>query len=91
MQSIGTRRLLLVSAAGTSLFSLLLAFGLNMNQQALSLVGTIGFVLSFSMGLAPLPWAVLSEVLPSEARTAGGSIGVGVNWGTNFLMVGLRH
>lgn len=65
--------------------------GLNMGQKALSLVGTIGFVLSFSIGLAPLPWAVLSEVLPPEARTAGGSIGVGVNWATNFLMVSVQE
>ncbi len=34
-----------------------------------------------------MPWVVLSEVMPPEARTAGGSVGVSVNWLTNFAAV----
>ncbi len=32
-----------------------------------------------------MPWVVLSEVIPTQARTAGGSIGVCLNWLTNFV------
>lgn len=74
----------MLSAAGTTLSSALLIFGLNRHHQALSGIGIIAFVLSFSIGLAPMPWLVLSEVMPSHARTAGGSIGVCLNWLTNF-------
>jgi len=36
-----------------------------------------------------VPWVVLSEALPSEAQTAGGAVGVSVNWLTNFAAVSL--
>ncbi|KAI9637137.1 putative vacuolar membrane protein [Dioszegia hungarica] len=82
--SIGSKRILLTSALGTSLFSLLLAIGLNSSNQALSGTAVICFVISFSIGLAPIAWVVLSEVVPPEARTAVGSVAVGINWLTNF-------
>lgn len=47
----------------------------------------IAFVIFFSIGLAPVAWVVLGEVLPQEARTAAGSVGVSVNWLTNFAAV----
>lgn len=47
----------------------------------------IAFVVFFSIGLAPVAWVVLGEVLPQEARTAAGSVGVSVNWLTNFAAV----
>lgn len=91
MQSIGSKRILLTSALGTSLFSLLLAIGLNSSNQALSGTAVICFVISFSIGLAPIAWVVLSEVVPPEARTAVGSVAVGINWLTNFTAVSYAH
>jgi MFS family permease len=82
-----SRRTLLISATGTTLFSLLLALGLNTHSQSLAGCAVIGFVIAFSFGLAPVPWVVLSEVVPQEGRTAVGSVGVGVNWLTNLVLV----
>lgn len=86
-QSFGTKRMLLLSSTLTTLFSILLAIGLNQHLRALSGVSVIGFVISFSIGLAPMAWVVLSEVMPREGRTAGGSVAVSVNWLTNFAAV----
>jgi hypothetical protein len=72
---------------GTSLFALLLGIGLNAENQALSGTAVISFVILFSCGLAPIPWVVLSEVVPPEARTAVGSVAVSINWLTNFTAV----
>ncbi|ORY27082.1 putative vacuolar membrane protein [Naematelia encephala] len=84
--SFGSRRLLITSAMGTAISSILLAIGLNTHAQALSGVGVVAFVLSFSIGLAPMAWVVLSEVMPPKARTSGGAVGVSVNWLVNFAM-----
>ena len=73
------------SVAGTALSSACLIFGLNAHHKTISGIAIISFVLSFSIGLAPMPWVVMSEVLRPQARTAGGSIGVCVNWLTNFI------
>lgn len=86
-QSFGTKRMLLLSSTLTTLFSILLAIGLNQHLRALSGLSVIGFVISFSIGLAPLAWVVLPEVMPKEGRTAGGSVAVSVNWLTNFAAV----
>jgi hypothetical protein len=78
------QRLLLISSFGTSLTALLLGIGLNAHDRALSAMSVFAFALSFSIGLAPIPWVVLSEVVPPEARTADGAVAVSVNWLTNF-------
>ena len=67
--------------------SLLLAFGINYNISILSIIAIITFVSAFSVGLGPVTWAVLSEVMPPHARTAAGSIGLALNWSMNFVMV----
>ncbi|WRT64285.1 uncharacterized protein IL334_001216 [Kwoniella shivajii] len=38
------------------------------------------------MGLGPVTWVVLPEVMPAHAVTAAGSIGLAVNWSTNFCI-----
>lgn len=84
VQSVSSKRLLLVSSFGTSLTALLLGIGLNAHNRALSATSVFAFALVFSIGLAPIPWVVLPEVVPPEARTAGGAVAVSVNWLTNF-------
>lgn len=76
------------SALGTAASSLTLALALNHHQAVLSAASMIAFVIFFSIGLAPVAWVVLGEVLPQDARTAAGSVGVSVNWLTNFAAVG---
>lgn len=77
----------MLSALGTAASSLTLALALNHHQAVLSAASMIAFVIFFSIGLAPVAWVVLGEVLPQEARTAAGSVGVSVNWLTNFAAV----
>ena len=81
--------MLLASSALTALFSLLLGIGLNMHNQVLSGLSVVAFVISFSLGLAPMAWVILPEVMPKEGRTAGSSVAVSVNWITNFTAVRL--
>jgi hypothetical protein len=82
--------MLLASSALTALFSLLLGIGLNKHNQVLSGLSVVAFVISFSLGLAPMAWVILPEVMPKEGRTAGSSVAVSVNWITNFAAVRQR-
>jgi len=68
---------------------LLLAFSLNATYPMVSFLAIIGFFLSYGLGPGPVTWVVLSEVLPSEARTAGSSLGQACAAVTGFVMV--RH
>jgi hypothetical protein len=72
-----------------SVAAVTLAIGINGSIAALSAASIVAFVCAFSMGLGPVTWVVLSEVMPQEARTASGSVGLAVNWTTNFIMVRL--
>jgi hypothetical protein len=66
---------------------LLLAISLNLTYPMVSFLAIIGFFLSYGLGPGPVTWVVLSEVLPSEARTAGSSLGQACAAVTGFVMV----
>ena len=86
----GTRPILLVSSFMMVIWSLLLAYGLNTDSGPISAVAMVSFVAFFSFGLGPVAWVVLSDVMPKEATTAAGAIGIALNWTMNFVMVGLQ-
>jgi len=86
-QRVGSKSILLGSAGTMALASVLLAIGINQNISGLSIIAIVTFVSAFSVGLGPVTWAVLSEVMPPHARTASGSIGLALNWSMNFIMV----
>ncbi|AAW42626.2 vacuolar membrane protein, putative [Cryptococcus deneoformans JEC21] len=83
---LGSRRLLVLPTSIMSFAALLLAFGINTNAAGLSIVGIILFVVAFSVGLGPVTWVVLPEVMPSHAVNAAGSVGLALNWVLNFAM-----
>lgn len=70
-----------------SCFALMLAIGLNTGAQALCVAAILSFVSAFSIGLGPVTWVVLPEVMPKQAVTAAGSLGLALNWSMNFVMV----
>ncbi|ORY33758.1 putative vacuolar membrane protein [Naematelia encephala] len=86
IERLGSRPILLFSAAVMSLASLLLAYGLNADSGPACVTAVFSFVAAFSVGLGPVTWVVLSEVMPHEATTAAGAIGIGLNWTSNFIM-----
>lgn len=47
---------------------------------ALAIVSMVIFIASFSLGWGPIPWSVMSELLPNRVRTLAGSIATFVNW-----------
>ncbi|KAL7419433.1 Bifunctional purine biosynthesis protein PurH [Cryptotrichosporon argae] len=86
IERLGSRPLMLWPTLAMSVFSLLLAVGINTSTGWLAAASILGFVAAFSVGLGPVTWVVMSEVMPSRARPATSSIGLAVNWTINFVI-----
>ncbi|KAF9413866.1 hypothetical protein BGZ94_000590, partial [Podila epigama] len=82
----GRRTLLLVSMAGVTLSSILLVIGAYIDVGVLVVVSVFLYIASFAVGLGPIPWLLLSEILPTYALSPASSVATGVNWGTNFII-----
>jgi MFS family permease len=82
----GRRPLLMIAEAGACLFSVLLVIGYVYNLAALLVVAVFGYVLSFAIGVGPIPWMMTSEVTPVYASSAVGAIATAVNWAMNFVI-----
>lgn len=50
--------------------SILLAIGLNGHHQIMSAISIIAFVASFSIGLGPVPFLLISELVPPPVSAA---------------------
>ncbi|KAG2020515.1 sugar transporter, variant 3 [Coprinopsis cinerea AmutBmut pab1-1] len=86
IERMGRRQLLTVSILG-AIFSLLsLGFGLNGGSLTVSSVTILTFIMSFAIGLGPLPFVILPEVSPPRAVSALSSVALSLNWIANFLV-----
>ncbi|EFP78041.1 hypothetical protein PGT21_018677 [Puccinia graminis f. sp. tritici] len=86
VDKLGRKCLLLLSAGSMALTSLVLALSINYEIAQLSSLAIVLFVASFSIGLGPIPFVILSELVPLYAVSAAGSLGLAVNWASNFLV-----
>jgi SP family facilitated glucose transporter-like MFS transporter 8 len=88
----GRRILLLISGLlmATSIIVLGVYFYLSTvvhvsNIGWLSLLSLLIFVAFFSIGWGPLPWLVMSEMLPARAKGLAGGLATSVNWLFAFI------
>ncbi|GMP60626.1 hypothetical protein CsSME_00023406 [Camellia sinensis var. sinensis] len=102
MDKSGRRLLLVISAGGTCLGCFLVGLSFLLQDlelwkeltPSLALVGVLVFKGSFSLGMAGIPWIIMSEIFPINVKGLAGSLITVVNWlGTwivtyafNFLM-----
>ncbi|KAH7435882.1 hypothetical protein KP509_06G082500 [Ceratopteris richardii] len=93
MDKQGRKKLLITSFLGMSFSMLLLSLGLSWPSLAaysgtLAVLGTVSYILAFSLGAGPVPALLLPEIFPSKIRAKAVSLSLGVHWVTNF-MIGL--
>ncbi|KAI8887815.1 general substrate transporter [Backusella circina FSU 941] len=82
----GRRVLLLIAEGGACLFSILLIIGYVYNIGALLVVSVFGYVISFAIGVGPIPWMMTTELTPVYASSSVGAVATAMNWAMNFLI-----
>ncbi|KAF8939309.1 general substrate transporter [Dissophora ornata] len=82
----GRRTLLLVSLGGLTISCILLVIGAYADIGVLVVVSVFLYTATFAIGLGPIPWLLLSELLPTYALSPASAVATSVNWGTNFVI-----
>lgn len=82
----GRRSLLLASVGCMGASSLLLCVGITLRIGILSSFAILAVVASFALGLGPIPFLIIPEVVDMRAVAAAQSLGLAVNWASNFLV-----
>ena len=87
----GRRPLALGGFAGMAAFMLVAAVGVAFMTGApkivVVMVGFSLFITSFAIGVGGTGWLVQGEVFPTSVRGTAASIGAGVDWLANFVVI----
>ncbi|CAN1198964.1 Plastidic glucose transporter 4 [Linum perenne] len=91
MDKQGRKSLLVTSFFGMGASMLLLSLSLTWKVLApysgtLAVLGTVCYVLSFSLGAGPVPALLLPEIFASRIRAKAVSLSLGMHWIANFVM-----
>nr|XP_004233971.1 sugar transporter ERD6-like 6 [Solanum lycopersicum] len=92
----GRRVLLIISSSLMTVSSFLVATAFYLKDFApkswhpalgiLSLVGLVVLVMAFALGLGSIPWIIMSEILPVDIKSLGGSVATLANWLTSWVV-----
>ncbi|XP_042027689.1 plastidic glucose transporter 4-like [Salvia splendens] len=91
MDKQGRKSLLLTSFAGMAASMLLLSLSFTWKALApysgtLAVLGTVLYVLSFSLGAGPVPALLLPEIFSSRIRAKAVALSLGMHWISNFVI-----
>ncbi|KAL9297508.1 hypothetical protein ACSQ67_023404 [Phaseolus vulgaris] len=91
MDKKGRKSLLIISFSGMGASMLLLSVSFTWKVLApysgtLAVLGTVLYVLSFSLGAGPVPALLLPEIFASRIRAKAISLSLGTHWISNFVI-----
>ncbi|GLT90363.1 hypothetical protein SLE2022_083000 [Rubroshorea leprosula] len=94
MDKSGRRPLLLVSATG--MFWSYIILGLSFSLKGLphlkkvtpilSLIGILGCGIAYNIGMAGIPWIIMSEIFPVNVKASAGSLVTFVHWFCSWII-----
>mmetsp|Transcript_6239 Transcript_6239/g.26390 ORF Transcript_6239/g.26390 Transcript_6239/m.26390 type:complete len:143 (-) Transcript_6239:1514-1942(-) len=90
IDGLGRKPLLLWSSSSMTLSSVLIVIAFCTHADKLSALFLVFFVVSFAIGLGPIPWLLLAELFPTNAVASAASVACASNWASNFI-VGLIY
>ncbi|KAH6771682.1 Major facilitator superfamily protein [Perilla frutescens var. hirtella] len=94
----GRRILLIISSSGMALSLILVAVAFFLKDFVskdstlfgilgiLSVVGVVCMIISFSLGMGPIPWLIMSEILPIKIKGLAGSVATLFNWSFSWVI-----
>ncbi|CAL9771566.1 unnamed protein product [Musa acuminata subsp. burmannicoides] len=91
MDKRGRKSLLITSFIGMAASMLLLSLCFTLESLApysgtLAVLGTVLYVLSFSLGAGPVPALLLPEIFASRIRAKAVALSLGMHWVSNFVI-----
>ncbi|KAI3976186.1 hypothetical protein MKX01_019132 [Papaver californicum] len=91
MDKQGRKSLLITSFSGMAASMLLLSLSFSWKVLApysgsLAVIGTVLYVLSFSLGAGPVPALLLPEIFASRIRAKAVALSLGMHWVANFVI-----
>jgi len=58
----------------------------NKSVAYVAVIATVGYMGSYSLGYGPLPWVLISELIPLRARATVGGIAIFITWLLTFVV-----
>jgi MFS family permease len=86
MDKTGRRSLFLISAGSMAFMSTLLGFSMIHGYNILSAFSILGFVAAFAIGLGPIPFLMIPELVETQAVSSACSVGLACNMISNFII-----
>ncbi|KAI8981962.1 general substrate transporter [Mycotypha africana] len=86
MDRVGRRSLFLLSASSMALMGILLGWSIEYGYSMLSAAAILGFVAAFAIGLGPIPFLMIPEVVETRAVSSACSVGLASNMISNFAV-----
>ncbi|KII88903.1 hypothetical protein PLICRDRAFT_40541 [Plicaturopsis crispa FD-325 SS-3] len=86
IERMGRKQLLQISVGGALLSLVGIGLGLNTGIVTLSSIAIMTFIMSFAVGLGPIPFVMIPEVSPPHAVSALSSVALSLNWIVNFIV-----
>ncbi|EKM82840.1 hypothetical protein AGABI1DRAFT_97790 [Agaricus bisporus var. burnettii JB137-S8] len=86
IERVGRKSLLGISTIGALASLASIGFGLNNDHSTMTSIATLTFIMSFAVGLGPIPFVLIPEVSPPHAVSALSSMALSFNWVTNFFL-----
>ncbi|ORX99531.1 monosaccharide transporter [Basidiobolus meristosporus CBS 931.73] len=83
---VGRKFLLLVSSGGSAIFCVLMCIGLEINNTALTVTSILIFVAFFAVGLGPIIFLIMTELMPTNAVSVTSGTALAFNWLSNFII-----
>ncbi|XP_010477164.1 PREDICTED: sugar transporter ERD6-like 4 [Camelina sativa] len=94
----GRRLLLMISSIGMTISLVIVAVAFFLKEYVspdsnmynilsmVSVVGVVAMVIACSLGMGPIPWLIMSEILPVNIKGLAGSIATLANWFVSWLV-----
>ncbi|KDQ60586.1 hypothetical protein JAAARDRAFT_31553 [Jaapia argillacea MUCL 33604] len=86
IERVGRKKLMTLSAGGSIISLVAVGLGLDNALVSLSSVAIMTFVMSFAVGLGPVPFVIIPDVSPFHAVSALSSTALSLNWIANFVV-----